>query len=131
MGEWNRIVEEVKGHKLRRDEDGDIDEFALAFDHHNGPECTVCDENWYHHCTRAEDVEPCDGGAAKREAEVRYKQQRAERCTEIADRVVPQYRDDNQRQPGYSCTSHTAKRWQAAWDGAMVALGGDPAEYRQ
>lgn len=53
----------------------------------------------------------------------------AKQCTEIADRVVPQYRDENQRQPGYSCTGIYAKRWQAAWDGACVALGGDPADY--
>jgi hypothetical protein len=54
-----------------------------------------------------------------------------DRCTEIADQVVPQYRDDNQRQPGYSCTGIYAKRWQAAWDAACIALGGDPAEYRR
>ena len=50
-------------------------------------------------------------------------------CTRIADQVVPQYRDDNQRQPGYSCTGIYAKRWQAAWDAACIALGGDPKEY--
>lgn len=50
----------------------------------------------------------------------------ADRCTEIADQVVPQYRSGT----GYSCTGIYAKRWQAAWDAAMIALGGDPAEYR-
>lgn len=50
-------------------------------------------------------------------------------CTRIADQVVPQYRDDNQRQPGYSCTGIYAKRRQAAWDAACIALGGDPKEY--
>ncbi len=50
------------------------------------------------------------------------------RCTEIADQVVPEYRADNAQHTG--CGSHTAKRWQAAWDAACVALGGDPAEHR-
>ncbi|MGN5375849.1 hypothetical protein [Sphingomonas hankookensis] len=50
------------------------------------------------------------------------------RCTDIADQVVPEYRDENQRQPGYSCTGVYGKRWQAAWDGACLALGGDPKE---
>ena len=48
------------------------------------------------------------------------------RCAEIADQVVPEYRGGKPR----SCTGHYAKRWQAAWDGACVALGGDPARYR-
>lgn len=46
-----------------------------------------------------------------------------ERCTEIADRVVPQYRKMDLT---YSCTGHWAKRWQAAWDAACVALGESP-----
>lgn len=50
----------------------------------------------------------------------------AGRCTEIADKVVPEYRGGKPR----CCTGHIAKRWQAAWDGACVALGGDPAGYR-
>lgn len=50
------------------------------------------------------------------------------RCTEIADQVVPEYRDGKR---SYACHGHTAKRWQAAWDGACIALGGDPAEYRR
>lgn len=48
------------------------------------------------------------------------------RCSKIADQVVPEYRGGKPR----SCTGHYAKRWQAAWDGACVALGGDPARYR-
>lgn len=51
----------------------------------------------------------------------------AARCTLVADQVVPEYR----RGPrSYACTSPVAKRWQAAWDGACVALGQDPAHYR-
>ena len=53
-----------------------------------------------------------------------------QRCLLIADQVVPQYRNDNQRQPGYSCTGIYAKRWQAAWDAACIALGGNPQDYR-
>lgn len=50
----------------------------------------------------------------------------AERCTQIADAVVPTYRG-----PGpYSCTGAIAKRWQAAWDGACIALGHSPKDYR-
>jgi hypothetical protein len=50
-----------------------------------------------------------------------------QRCTQIADQAVPKYRN---RRGNYTCTSHTAQRWQAAWDGACIALGGDPADYR-
>lgn len=46
-----------------------------------------------------------------------------ERCTQIADRIVPEYR---RGEKSYSCTGVVAKRWQAAWDGACVALGHDP-----
>lgn len=51
------------------------------------------------------------------------------RCTEIADRAVPEYRSQQSHGRYYSCTGHTAKRWQAAWDGACLALGGDPKEF--
>lgn len=47
----------------------------------------------------------------------------AARCTQIADEVVPEYRGGRS---SYSCTGRVAKRWQAAWDGACVALGHDP-----
>lgn len=40
------------------------------------------------------------------------------RCVEIADQVVPSYRGK-----GLCCTGPTAKRWQAAYDGAARALG--------
>ncbi|WP_242136953.1 hypothetical protein [Sphingomonas sp. TREG-RG-20F-R18-01] len=42
------------------------------------------------------------------------------RCIEIADQVVPQYRAADARHTG--CTSHTAKRWSAAYEGAKLAL---------
>lgn len=47
-------------------------------------------------------------------------------CTIIADQAVPAYRSGK---PFYSCTGYIAKRWQAAWHGACIALGGNPADY--
>ena len=49
------------------------------------------------------------------------------RCTAIADAAVPKYRDGKAR----SCTGHYARQWQAAWDGACLALGGKPEESRR
>lgn len=49
------------------------------------------------------------------------------RCTQIADAVVPEYRAGKR---SYSCTGRVAKRWQAAWDGACIALGREPKVYR-
>jgi hypothetical protein len=40
-------------------------------------------------------------------------------AVEIADRVVPEYRDGKR---SYSCTGTVAKRWQAAYDGACIAF---------
>jgi hypothetical protein len=47
------------------------------------------------------------------------------RCTQIADRVVPEYRVGRK---SYSCTGGVAKRWFAAWQGACIAFGYDPRE---
>ena len=46
------------------------------------------------------------------------------RCVDIADQVVPEYRG---RIPAPSCTGIYAKRWQAAYDGARIAIG-EPAD---
>lgn len=43
------------------------------------------------------------------------------RLVALADQVIPAYRAEGSR---YSCTSHTAKRWQAAYDGAAAAIAG-------
>jgi len=40
--------------------------------------------------------------------------------TQIADQVVPEYRGGKR---GYSCSSHTAKRWGAAYDAAAAVIG--------
>ena len=45
-----------------------------------------------------------------------------ERCTEIADSVVPEYRNGKRT---YSCTGATAKKWQAAWEAAHLAITGE------
>jgi hypothetical protein len=41
------------------------------------------------------------------------------RCIEIADCVVPQYRNSKN---SYSCGGPVAKRWQSAFDAAKIAL---------
>lgn len=50
-----------------------------------------------------------------------------QRCTAIADQAVPAYRNGDR---SYDCTGHTAKRWQAAWDGACIALGGNHESFK-
>ncbi len=45
-------------------------------------------------------------------------------CAEIADKIVPRYRD--RTKPPLPCHGDVAKKWQAAWDGACIALGADP-----
>jgi hypothetical protein len=54
------IGERQKGHEWRRGEDGDIDHWVLDVDHHNGPGCRLCHYSFCEHCTRVEDIEPCD-----------------------------------------------------------------------
>lgn len=49
-----------------------------------------------------------------------------EKYTEIADRVVPEYRD---YRSNYSCTGHVAKRWEAAWNAACIANSDEPSRY--
>ena len=46
--------------------------------------------------------------------------------SEIADRVVPEYRDYRST---YSCTGQVAKRWVAAWTAACLANDDDPSLY--
>ena len=58
----------------------------------------------------------------------RARQMLRERCTAIADQVEPRYRNGAR---SYSCCGQVAKLWQAAWDGACVALGGKPEDFRR
>ena len=60
-GSWVEIAES-KGHKLRRNDDGDIDHFVTDVDFHNGPGCETCGDAWCEHCTDPAKIEPCDGG---------------------------------------------------------------------
>lgn len=46
---WFQAAEE-RGHALKRDEDGRIDEFVCSGGYHNGPGCTKCGESWCMHC---------------------------------------------------------------------------------
>lgn len=41
---------EAAGHKLIRNEDGEVDVFRLDAGFHNGPECELCGKVWCHHC---------------------------------------------------------------------------------
>lgn len=60
---------EALGHKLRRDEDGNVDIFVCDSDYHNGPGCETCGDSWCHHCN--ETIKPCDGGVRKRAYEAK------------------------------------------------------------
>lgn len=51
------ILLENAGHRLIRDENGNINIFRKNVGHHNGPECELCHETWCHHCQP--DVKPC------------------------------------------------------------------------
>lgn len=59
---WIAIAEGVKGHKLRRDDDGCVDGFVCCSGFHNGPGCETCGDSWCEHCTKPEDIDACDGG---------------------------------------------------------------------
>lgn len=48
-------------------------------------------------------------------------------ATSIADQIVPEYRDGKR---AYSCTSWTAKRWQAAYEAAEKLLLTDDMDLR-
>ena len=48
------------------------------------------------------------------------------RSLAIADQAVPQHRSEKPGGGYYSCTGIYAKRWQAAYDAAQLALGGNP-----
>lgn len=45
---------EVAGHKLVRDEDGEIDIWQYDSGYHNGPGCEKCHETWCMHCEMRE-----------------------------------------------------------------------------
>jgi hypothetical protein len=49
------------GHQPKRDEDGDIDNFAIESEYHNGPMCEVCYAGRCQHCDDGSPFEPCPG----------------------------------------------------------------------
>lgn len=49
-----------RGHTWRLKENGDIDQFGLDFEYHNGPICTTCGYAYCHHCTGKPEVD-CPG----------------------------------------------------------------------
>lgn len=51
-----------------------------------------------------------------------------QRATDIADKLVPKYRSPPFSY--YSCTGTIAQQWQAAWDGAIEALGYDSDRFK-
>jgi hypothetical protein len=53
---WYKRLE-AAGHKLKLDDDGTVDSFALDYEHHNGPMCVLCDEMWCEHCR--DEIKPC------------------------------------------------------------------------
>jgi hypothetical protein len=63
---------ESMGHKLIRDENGDIDDFRLdvdseeGFGGHNGPQCELCGDMWCIWCLSAnwEKIQLCKGKGA-------------------------------------------------------------------
>lgn len=50
-----------RGHKWKLDEYGKIDDFAMSYENHNGPECTECGYYFCEHCTPHGPTEDCDG----------------------------------------------------------------------
>jgi hypothetical protein len=89
---------------------------------------TVCNSatGWIDQTFRADTIADCLGLVLKAEP-IEHEQAIANLCTGIADKVEPDYRTGAPR----SCTGYIARRWQAAWDGACLAIGGDPASYRR
>lgn len=55
---------EAAGHKLVRDEGGEIDAFQCDADYHNDPGCEKCHETWCEHCEMRKSewkISNCDG----------------------------------------------------------------------
>lgn len=58
------VSEVYRKHKWRLDKDGNIDEFAMEYDYHNGPACERCHESFCMFCVKDYEAElekgPCD-----------------------------------------------------------------------
>lgn len=84
---------ESLGHKLRRDEDGDIDSFACDADTHNGPACEICEEGWCVHCEwkKMDKLKPCSGPPPEVPsvfAELAALRAEVERLREVVDKSI-------------------------------------------
>ncbi len=53
------IHKEYEKHEWKKDEDGNIDLWAMEYEHHNGPRCERCGESYCAHCNPDYDDEPC------------------------------------------------------------------------
>ena len=60
MGGITHELHPSRPHRSVLDEDGDVDEFVLECETHNGPECTRCG-SWCAHCEPARFSAPCEG----------------------------------------------------------------------
>ena len=56
--EWHAKAA-AKGHELKLDEDGRIDDWQVDAGFHNGPACVKCHRSWCMHCTNADELEAC------------------------------------------------------------------------
>ncbi len=66
---------EAQGHVMKRNSDGDVDQFGIDYETHNGPICEVCGEGVCWHCKPNYQPEKCPGKAEveRREKEARRK----------------------------------------------------------
>lgn len=46
---------ENKGHTWKLNEDGEVDEFAMSYEFHNGPMCTKCYYTYCVHCDKGDE----------------------------------------------------------------------------
>lgn len=61
--EFYRKLEQA-GHVLKKDDDGEVDNFAYDYGFHNGPVCELCGEMWCEHChEEGSEIEPCSSPA--------------------------------------------------------------------
>jgi hypothetical protein len=59
MSERNYVAN-ARGHQWRLDERGDVDDFGLDVDYHNGPVCVSCGYSFCQHCQEGPD-DDCPG----------------------------------------------------------------------
>lgn len=50
---------EAAGHKLKLDDDGNVDMTIMDYAHHNGPGCELCNDSWCMHCMENSPIPNC------------------------------------------------------------------------